>query len=284
MRPSRAQRDLTSTDTNSPKDRGMAKKQKIAIGVDIGGSGIKAAPVDLSTGEFLDKRQRIATPQPATPESMGAVVRELVESYDYPLTTPVGVVLPSLVRDGVVMTAANIDDSWVGCHVVEMFSELLGREVTVANDADAAGYAEAMYGKGITRGGVTFFATLGTGIGSALIVDGTLVPNTELGHLEIDGFNAETRAASSAKDREGLSWEEWAARLQRYFEVIEFLFSPDRIIVGGGVSKDHEEFLPLLNLHAPITPATLLNKAGIIGAAALAGHGRSLASLEKIYD
>lgn len=269
------------------KDKKKSKKPRVAIGIDIGGSGVKGAIVDLVSGELLTDRLRIPTPQPATPEAVGEVVQELVSQLEAsegaPLHLPVGIVLPSLVRAGVVQTAANIDDSWVGLEVVKYFTELLGHKVVVANDADGAGYAEALYGEGINRKGVTFFATLGTGIGTAMIVNGTLVPNTELGHLEIDGFNAETRAASSAKDREELSWEEWAARVQRYFEVIEFLFSPDQIIIGGGISKDHDRFIPLLELHADVRPASLFNQAGIIGAAALAGNGTSLQKAHTLY-
>lgn len=243
---------------------------ELAFGIDVGGSGIKGAPVNLITGEFEGERLRIPTPQPATPESVAAVVAEIVDSFDLKKSVPVGVTVPGIVQHGVVWSAANIDDSWIGADAAAMIGKTCGRHVHVANDADAAGYAEVVYGAAQNKPGVIMVITLGTGIGSALVCDGMLVPNTELGHLEIDGFDAESRAADSAREREDLSWEDWAVRLQRYFGVIEALFSPDLIVVGGGVSKKYDKFLPLLSLKAPIIPATLRNAAGIVGAAALA--------------
>ena len=184
---------------------------------------------------------------------------------------PIGVTFPAIVKDGVTLSAANVDQSWIGTDADQLFtSRLEGREVYVVNDADAAGVAEAEFGAAKGVGGVVIVVTLGTGIGSALLLDGTLVPNTELGHLEIDGHDAERRAAESAREREDLSWEKWAHRLQKYFSTVERLFTPDLIVVGGGVSKKSDRFLPLLELRAPIVPAQLLNDAGIIGAAVLA--------------
>ena len=235
-----------------------------AFGIDVGGSGIKGAPVDLSTGEFAADRLRIPTPRGSTPEAVTAVIAELVDSFDLPSDTPVGVAFPAPILHGLVPSIANLDQSWAGVNLDEV----------VDTAAPAAGVGEATYGAARGVDGVVFVATLGTGIGSALLVDGHLVPNTELGHLQIDGHDAESRAAESAKAREDLSWEQWAQRLQRYFETIEYLFSPDLIVVGGGVSKHHEKFLPLLKLRAPIIPATLRNAAGIVGAASLAADER----------
>ena len=247
----------------------MAKKTT-AFGIDIGGAGIKGAPVDLATGEFAADRVRIPTPQPSTPEAVASVLADLVSSFSLPKDAPVGVTFPAIVKRGVAYSAANVDDSWIGTDVAAVVREATGRKALVANDADAAGYAEVAYGAAKGVQGLVMVVTLGTGIGSAMIYDGVLVPNAELGHLEIDGFDAETRASSGVREREGWSFEEWAPRLQRYFSHVEFLFSPDLFVVGGGVSKKHKEFLPLLDLKTPIVPAKLRNAAGIVGAAALA--------------
>ncbi|GAA1403848.1 polyphosphate--glucose phosphotransferase [Oerskovia jenensis] len=249
----------------------------LAFGIDVGGSGIKGAPVDLSTGEFAQERHRIPTPQPSTPEAVAKVIAELVDEYDLPHDVPIGVAFPGPIRHGVIGFIANLDKSWKGVDLPALIKKETGRHVVAVNDADAAGIGEVRYGAAKDARGTVLLATLGTGIGSALVVDGVLVPNTELGHLEIDGFDAESRAAESARSREDLSWEEWAARLQRYFDVVEMLFSPDLIVVGGGISKHHENFLPLLDLKAPIVPAKLRNAAGIVGAAALAAEGAGLA-------
>lgn len=246
-----------------------------AFGIDIGGSGIKGAPVDLLVGEFSAERVRIPTPQPSTPAAVATAVAELVDSFDLPMDLPIGVTFPAVIQHGVARSAANVDDSWVGTDVTKVIAGSTGRRALAVNDADAAGYAEALYGAARGHGGVVLVVTLGTGIGSCLVVDGTLVPNTELGHLEIDGFDAESRAADSAREREALSWEQWAERLQRYFRVVEDLLWPDLIVVGGGVSKKHEKFLPLLDLRTEIVPAMLRNAAGIVGAAALAARGTS---------
>ena len=245
----------------------MAKKG-YPLGIDIGGSGIKGAPVDLKAGEFAKSRLKIATPQPATPEAVAQVVDQIVDEFEKETGgSPIGVAVPAVVIRGTVLSAANIDPSWINTDAEALIKEHTGRSVTVLNDADAAGLAELHYGAAKGEHGLVIVTTLGTGIGSALIHDGRLVPNSELGHLEIDGYDAEDRAASSVKDNEGLSWDEWIERLQRYYETIEMLFSPDLIVVGGGVSRDADKFLPKLRLRAPIVPAELRNKAGIIGAA-----------------
>ena len=245
------------------------------FGVDFGGSGIKGAPVDTSTGEFAAERQRIETPQPATPEAVADVVQQLASRPEVAADAPIGVTVPGIVRRGVVRSAANIDHSWIGVDADRLFTERLGRPVTVVNDADAAGYAEALLGAAAGKRGLVVVTTLGTGIGSALIHDGVLVPNSELGHLEIDGHDAETRAANGVREREKLSWEEWAQRLSRYYGVVERLLSPDLFVVGGGVSKHAAKFLPLIEVETPLIPATLRNTAGIVGAALLAqGEGR----------
>ena len=256
---------------------GRARTRAVAIGVDIGGSGIKAAPVDLRAGDFAADRVRIPTPQPSTPEAVRGVVAEVVSTASEACGherdhqgVRVGVTFPAVVQHGVARTAANVDDAWIGTDVAAVLSEATGHPVEVVNDADAAGVAEARFGAARDVRGVVLVTTLGTGIGSALLVDGRLVPNTELGHLEIDGHDAETRAADSARERDGLSWEQWAQRLQRYYQVVEDLFWPDLIVVGGGVSKKSEKFLPLLDLRTRVVPAQLRNKAGIIGAAVLA--------------
>ena len=245
----------------------MSKK---AFGIDIGGSGIKGAPVDLSTGELTADRVRIPTPQPSTPEAVADAVAELLSSFDLEEGMPVGVTFPAVIKAGVAQTAANVDDAWIGTDVDALLSERTGRDVFVVNDADAAGIAEVQFGAARDVSGVAMVITLGTGVGSATFVDGKLVPNTELGHLLLHGDSAERYMASSIREKEDLDWETWAGRLQEYFSHVEFLFSPTRFIVGGGVSKKHHKFLPLLDLKAEIVPAELRNEAGIVGAAALA--------------
>jgi len=240
-----------------------------AIGIDFGGTGIKAAPVSLDTGELLEERHRIDTPKKSTPEAVGEIMAQLCDSFPES-TGPVGVAVPAVVRRGVVLSAANIDKSWIGVDADALLTDRLDRPVHVLNDADAAGHAEMQYGAAQGRDGLVIVTTLGTGIGSALLWNGVLVPNSELGHLEIDGHDAEKKAAYAAMERESLSWEKWAKRLQRYYSFVEFLFTPDLFIVGGGVSKHSEEFLPLLDLKTKIVPAVHRNNAGILGAAALA--------------
>jgi polyphosphate glucokinase len=238
------------------------------IGIDFGGSGIKAAPVDLGVGDFATERQRVDTPQPSTPAAVAEVMADLVSRFP-DATGPVGVAIPGVVRAGVVHSAANIDKGWIGTDADALLTERLGRDVHVVNDADAAGVAELRYGAAKGRRGLVILTTLGTGIGSALLHNGVLIPNSELGHLEIEGHVAEKRAAASIKTNEGLSWEEWARRLTTYYRTLEKLFSPDLIVVGGGVSKDAGRFLHLIEIDTEIIPATLRNRAGIIGAAAI---------------
>lgn len=253
----------------------MSKKQSLAFGIDIGGSGIKGAPVNLHTGEFAEDRLRIETPQPSTPEAVGRVLGELVGSFDLPRNAPIGLTFPAIIKHGVAHSAANVDKSWIGTDVAAVAREATGHPTLVANDADAAGFAEVAYGAAKDVEGLVLVVTLGTGIGTAMIYDGVLVPNAELGHLEIDGHDAETQASSGVREREGWTFEEWAPRLQRYFSHLEFLFSPDLFVVGGGVSKKHSQFLPLLDLQTRIVPAKLRNAAGIVGAAALAARSAS---------
>lgn len=245
------------------------------VGIDFGGSGIKAAPVDLTTGELSAERERIETPEHSTPDAVAEIMAELVGRFDLAPETAVGVAVPGVVRRGTVCSAANIDPSWVGVDADGLLTERLGRPVHVLNDADAAGRAELLYGAARGREGLVIVTTLGTGIGSALLYDGVLVPNSELGHLEIEGHDAESRAANSARKREDLSMEEWAERLTTYYRTLERLFSPDLLVVGGGISKRADEFLPLLRIDTEIVAAHLRNGAGIVGAAASAheGHG-----------
>jgi polyphosphate glucokinase len=241
------------------------------LGIDIGGSGIKGAPVDLKKGDLAQDRLKILTPKPATPDAVADVVDQIVDHFaDVTGDSPIGVTVPAVVVRGTVLSAANIDPTWIDTDAEALIKEHTGREVTLLNDADAAGLAEMYYGAAKGVQGLVILTTLGTGIGSALINDGRLVPNSELGHLEIDGHDAEDRAASSAKDRDELSWDEYVERLQVYYNTVEKLFTPDLIIVGGGISKDAPKFLPKLKLRAPIVPAQLRNQAGIIGAAHLA--------------
>lgn len=247
-----------------------------AFGIDFGGTGIKGAPVDLASGEFAAERVRVRTPQPATPDAVAEVFTELLAAFP-DADGPVGVTVPGVVRHGVVGSAANIDARWIGTDADRLFSDATGREVHVVNDADAAGIAEVRYGAARGRDGLVVLTTLGTGIGTALVHDGVLVPNSELGHLEIDGHDAESRASNRARERDDLTMEQWAERLTRYYRTLERLFSPDLFVVGGGISKRSEEFLPLLDLDTEIIPASLRNKAGVIGAALVASGAASAA-------
>jgi polyphosphate glucokinase len=242
------------------------------IGIDIGGTGIKGAVVDLRTGELVTERFKVRTPEGGRPDDILHATEEVLADIDQRMggKLPLGVCFPAVVKHGRTLSAANVSDEWIGLDAEQRFEEALGREIHFINDADAAGYAELRYGAAAGVDGLVILTTLGTGIGSALIYDGVLVPNSELGHLEIDGHDAERRAAYSAMERESLSWEKWAKRLQRYYSHVEFLFSPDLFIVGGGVSKQYEQYLPLLDLKTPIVPAVHRNNAGILGSAALA--------------
>jgi polyphosphate glucokinase len=241
------------------------------FGIDFGGTGIKGAPVDLSRGDFANERVRYKTPDKSTPQVIADIFVELLASFPA-CTGPVGVTVPGVVRHGVVHTAANIDDAWIGTDADALFTAATGRDVHVVNDADAAGLAEVRYGAARGRRGLIIVTTLGTGIGSAFLYDGVLIPNSELGHLEIDGHDAETRASNRAREKDDLSWHEWAKRLQKYYRTLEQLFSPDLFVVGGGVSKQSAEFLPLLHLDTEIVPATLRNNAGAVGAALYAAE------------
>lgn len=240
----------------------------LGFGIDIGGTGMKAAIVDLSSGRLASDRHRIATPQPSTPQAMAGIVGELVDHHGW--EAPLGVAFPSIVRSGVVELAANIDSTWIGVDAAAVFSEACGHQVTIVNDADAAGIAETRFGAGRGRDGVVITLTFGTGIGSGLFVDGTLVPNTELGHLELDGHDAETRASAVVRESEGIGWGEWAPRVERYLRHVEMLFSPDLFIVGGGASKAADQWLPLIDVRTEIVPALMANNAGIVGAALVA--------------
>ncbi len=237
----------------------------LVVGVDIGGTGIKVAPVDVATGELAAERIRLPTPSPATPQAIAGVVGQVLQQIG--VAGPVGLAIPAVVRGGIVETASHIDPTWIGIDAVDFFSKVTGRPVAVLNDADAAGIAEVRFGAGQGMAGVVAVITLGTGIGSALFVDGTLVPNSELGHLPLYEGAAEDWAAESVREREGLSWEEYARRLQAYFDLIQRVLWPQLIIIGGGISNIADNFLPLIQLRTPIVPAHLRNHAGIIGAA-----------------
>lgn len=237
------------------------------LGIDVGGSGIKGAPVDINTGALVTKRHRISTPQPATPEAVGEVIAEIVRSFEW--DGPVGCAFPARIKQGVARTAANIDKAWIGTSVAQLIEDQAGCPAVVLNDADAAGVAEMRFGAGQNRSGLVLLLTFGTGIGSSLFINGTLVPNTEFGHITLHGMVAEHYAADRARKKNDLSWEAWAARAQEYLERIEFLLAPDLIILGGGVSKPkkREKYFQLLKTEAELVPAQLQNEAGIVGAA-----------------
>ena len=247
-----------------------------AFGIDIGGTGIKGAVVDVATGQLATERTRIRTPRPSTPVAVAKVVAQLVSAADW--HGDIGATFPAVIKHGVAKSAANVDPSWIGTDVDRVFSEAVGvgSEVIVLNDADAAGIAEARFGAAKGVNGVVIMLTFGTGIGSALLMNGVLVPNTELGHLELDGHDAESRAAASVRDEHGMSYKVWAHRVNHYMQHVERLFSPDLFVVGGGVSKDSDKWLHYLDLKAPVKPAQLLNDAGIVGAA--------IAAVERISE
>ncbi len=240
------------------------------LGVDIGGSGIKGAPVDVKRGVLVAERHRLATPLPATPDAVGDTVAAIARHFGW--KGPIGCTFPAVVKKGIVYSAANVDESWIGINGRKLLEKKTGCPVHLLNDADAAGMAEMNYGAGQGRGGVVLMLTFGTGIGSALFVEGTLVPNTELGHMQIrcrkrGAVEAEQHASDRARKEGKLTWAKWAARVNETLDVLEALFSPDMFIVGGGVSKKHQKFLPLLRTRAEVVPAELLNEAGIVGAA-----------------
>ncbi|MFI0712961.1 polyphosphate--glucose phosphotransferase [Streptomyces inhibens] len=249
------------------------------FGVDIGGTGIKGAPVDLERGDLAEERYKVLTPHPATPDAVADGVRQVVEHFGW--SGPVGATFPGVVTGGITRTAANVDKGWINTDAAALLTDRLGGEtggcpVTVLNDADAAGLAELRYGAGRGRSGTVIVLTFGTGIGSAVFTDGRLVPNTELGHLELHGHDAEKRASSKVKEDHDLSWQQWAHRVKKYLAHVEMLFSPELFVIGGGVSRKAEKFLPLIEgIRAEIVPAQLQNNAGIVGAAMAAYAARA---------
>lgn len=255
---------------------------RIAIGIDVGGSGIKGAVVDVESGRFRSERHRFLTPKPATPQAVSAsivrLVRRLTRETGISDTTPVGIGLPGVAIDGRLMTAANIDPGWTDYPVADRLGETLKRRVTIVNDADAAGIAEMRFGVGAGKRGVVVFLTLGTGVGSGVFVDGVLVPNTEFGQMEIRGRPAERRSASAARTRKSLGWKAWSMDLDEHLQRIEDLLWPTLFIIGGGVSKNGDKFIPRLERRTPIVAASLRNDAGIIGAAIVAAEGIADAS------
>lgn len=247
---------------------------RIAIGIDVGGSGIKAAVVDVEAGRFRSERLRVATPNPSTPDavlgSVARLIKRLAESGGLGDATPVGIGLPGVAIDGILKSAANIDAAWIDFPVVERLTRLVGRPVSIINDADAAGIAEMRFGVGREQPGVVIFLTLGTGVGSGVFIDGTLVPNTEFGQMEIRGRAAEKRSAAAARTRRGLSWKAWTTDLDEHLDRIQQLMWPNLMILGGGVSKSADKFIPRLTVRCTVVPAQLRNDAGIIGAAIVA--------------
>jgi polyphosphate glucokinase len=242
----------------------------LGFGVDIGGSGIKGAVVDLDVGQLATERYKVLTPQPSIPGAVADVVAEIVGQFGW--QGPVGCTFPAVVQGGVAKTAANVDSSWIGTNIEAVVGSATGLPVVAVNDADAAGIAEIRWGAARGVPGLVIVVTLGTGIGTALFYNGVLIPNSELGHIELEGEDYEHRASAGARDREALPWDKWAKRLQRYFSAIEFYLRPDLFIVGGGVSRRAEKFLPLITLETKIVPAMLQNEAGIAGAAYLASR------------
>lgn len=242
----------------------------VFLGIDIGGSGIKGALVDVTAGALSSDRQRIPTPKPATPKAVAAVVTEIRRHFGY--TGPIGCTFPSVVLDGVTQTAANVDKGWIGTDAAALFARATGQPVFVLNDADAAGVAEMTFGAGRGQQGTAIVLTFGTGIGSALFTHGELVANTELGHIELDGRTAEPWASDKARSDEGLSWKRWGKRVDRYLRYLEWLFWPELFIIGGGVSKKSDKFFGHLKTQAPLVAAELRNEAGIVGAALMASR------------
>jgi polyphosphate glucokinase len=247
------------------------------LGIDVGGSGIKGAPVDTQAGRLTKDRLRIPTPEPAEPEPVAKVVDQIAQSFNW--KGPIGIGFPAPIKNGIAMMAANVSTKWIGVNGDDLFTKTTGCDCTLINDADAAGLAEMAFGAGRGHMGTVIMITLGTGIGCALFFDGRLLKNTELGHIEIEGVEAEARASSAAKDREDLSWKKYARRLDVYLKTMQKLFWPDLFIIGGGISKHHDEFLPLLTVDVPVEPALLLNEAGIIGAAMAAQSDQQSAAV-----
>lgn len=251
--------------TDSPSSPSPLPDAESVVGVDIGGTGVKAGIVDLAKGCLVGDRVRLDTPHPATPAAIADTVAQLLEQLDH--RGRVGLTVPAVVQRGVVRTAANIDPAWIGTDADSLFQERLGVECHVLNDADAAGLAEVRYGAGRGHSGVVIALTLGTGIGSAVFTDGMLVPNTELGHLELHGGDAEHYAAASVRERDDMPWKKWGHHVGHYLAHLEMLFSPELFIIGGGVSKKPERFFPYLGVDTPVVAAALANQAGIVGAA-----------------
>jgi polyphosphate glucokinase len=235
------------------------------LGIDIGGSGIKGAPVDVDKGEMMTERYRIDTPQPSTPDAVGDVVAELTHHFNW--TGLIGCTFPAIIKNGVTLSAANVDESWIGAPAEKLLRKKTGCPLILINDADAAGIAEMEFGAGHGQTGVVIMLTLGTGIGSAIFVNGSLLPNSEFGHLEFNGKEAEKWTSDKARKDKDLSWKKWGERINSYLNYVEFLLSPDLFIIGGGVSKNFDKFSPYLHTQAEIVPAQLLNDAGIVGAA-----------------
>lgn len=235
------------------------------LGIDIGGSGIKGAPVDTGSGTLLAPRYRIQTPSPAKPRPVAETVAKVVKHFKW--KGALGIGFPGVVRKGVTLTAANIHPDWEGLNAAKFIKKVTGRKTCIINDADAAGLAEMAFGAGKDQPGVVMLITIGTGLGTALFTDGHLLPNCELGHIEINGVDAEVVASDAARKREKLSWKKWGRRFDNYLHTMERLFWPDLIILGGGISKKHQNFLPYITVQAKVVPAEMLNEAGIIGAA-----------------
>jgi len=235
------------------------------LGIDVGGSGIKGAPVDIETGALLAERVRIKTPKKAEPQPVAEVVAEIAKSFNW--QGPIGIGFPAPIKSGVALMAANVSEKWVGTNADDLFTKVTGCDCTMINDADAAGLAEMKFGAGKGQPGTVILVTLGTGIGSAIFYRGNLLPNTEFGHLDMDGKDAEHRASDAVRQRDNLSWKKYAKRLDKYLAQMEKLFWPDLFIIGGGISKESEKYIPLLRLEAPVVPAQFLNEAGIVGAA-----------------
>jgi polyphosphate glucokinase len=235
------------------------------LGIDIGGSGIKGAPVDTDKGTLLAPRFRLLTPTPAKPQAVAETVAKISKKFNWKGSLGIG--FPGVIRRGVTLTAANIHDDWVGLNAAKFIKKVTGRKTCIINDADAAGLAEITFGAGKDRQGVILLVTIGTGLGTAIFSDGHLVPNSEFGHLEIDGVEAEWLASDAARKRENLSWKKWGHRFNHYLQTMEKLFWPDLIILGGGISKKHEQFLQYITVQAEVVPAQMMNEAGIIGAA-----------------
>jgi polyphosphate glucokinase len=260
---------MTSTDSttdSSEADGSGATAQRRSFGVDVGGSGIKGGIVDLDTGQLIGERFKLLTPQPATPAAVAKTIAAVVNEFGW--SGPLGVTYPGVVKDGVAQTAANVDKSWIGINARDLISaELDGRQVAVLNDADAAGLAEEQYGAGKDTSGVVVLLTFGTGIGSAVIHNGILLPNTEFGHLEVGGKEAEHRAASSVRDKHGWSYKKWAKQVTRVLIAFENALWPELFIAGGGISRKADKWVPLLENRTPVVPAALQNTAGIVGAA-----------------